>query len=415
MTIAPVPLAAFSGYGIELEYMIVDSGSLRVLPIADDLLAVISAHGAAGSDDRFAWSNELVLHLLELKNRRPMPDLEQLAPGFQREVARANELLAPLGARLMPGGMHPWMDPASETRLWPHHDAAIYRAYDRIFDCRGHGWANIQSMQLNLPFADDAEFERLHAAVRLLLPILPALAASSPIADGRVRAEVDFRMESYRHHVERRPSLIGLVIPDNAMSCAGYRRDVLEPMYAEVAPFDPAGDLHAEWLNARGAIPRFDRHAIELRVIDMQECPQADLGIAALAGAAARALYEERWCPLNRQQGMGTGTLAAIFRACVRDADQARIDDARYLALFGFRGASCRAQELWHHLFQSCRNDTLLSPPGQTAIEVILEHGPLARRILRSAGDHPDRDRLAAIYRELCDCLAEGRQFKALP
>ena len=31
-----------------------------------------------------------------------------------------------------------------------------------------------------VPFADDAEFGRLHAAIRLALPIAPGIAASSP-------------------------------------------------------------------------------------------------------------------------------------------------------------------------------------------------------------------------------------------
>lgn len=76
------------------------------------------------------------------------------------------------------------MDPATESRFWPHGDAIVYRTYDRIFGCRSHGWANIQCMHLNLPFAGDEEFARLHAAARLLLPILPALAANSPAAAG---------------------------------------------------------------------------------------------------------------------------------------------------------------------------------------------------------------------------------------
>ena len=36
---------------------------------------------------------------------------------------------------------------------------------------------------LNLPFSSDEEFGRLHAAIRLLLPLLPALAASSPLVE----------------------------------------------------------------------------------------------------------------------------------------------------------------------------------------------------------------------------------------
>ena len=88
----------------------------------------------------------------------------------------------------MPSGMHPWMQPARETRLWPHESGPIHRAYDALFDCRRHGWANLQSMHVNLPFGEDltpdGEFARLHAAVRLVLPLLPALAASTPHHNG---------------------------------------------------------------------------------------------------------------------------------------------------------------------------------------------------------------------------------------
>ena len=62
----------------------------------------------------------------------------------------------------MPGGMHPWMDPARETRLWPHDNAHVYRQYDEIFDCSRHGWSNLQSTHINLPFANDMEFARVY-------------------------------------------------------------------------------------------------------------------------------------------------------------------------------------------------------------------------------------------------------------
>mgnify|MGYP000736711005 CR=1 FL=1 len=263
-------LHAFAGYGIELEYMIVDREMLSVMPIAD---ALLQAGGGKGTDvdrGRFGWSNEIVLHLVELKNTRPDPAIEALAAGFQSEIRTINRLLEPMGARLMPGGMHPWMDPATETRLWPHDQAPIYQAYDRIFGCRQHGQANLQSMHLNLPFADDAEFARMHAAVRAVLPILPAIAASSPFNGGRAGEELDGRLAAYGTAVGRVPSVIGQLIPDTAKSHAGYEAEVLEPMYRDMAAFDPAGVLRHEWLNARGAIPRFDRSAIEVRVIDVQ-------------------------------------------------------------------------------------------------------------------------------------------------
>jgi hypothetical protein len=128
------PLSAFSGYGIELEYMIVDRDSLAVLPIADELLRkVCGSYTTHRRNGRFGWSNELVLHVVEIKNPSPEAHLDGLAAGFQAEIERINELLAEFGAQLMPGAMHPWMNPATETRLWPHQNDAIYRTYDRHF------------------------------------------------------------------------------------------------------------------------------------------------------------------------------------------------------------------------------------------------------------------------------------------
>lgn len=406
------PLAAFEACGIELEYMIVDGETLSVRPIADELLRAAAGRQVAEFErGPFAWSNELVLHLVEIKNVRPDPDLASLAAGFQAEIGRIDAALAASGARLMPTAMHPWMDPARDTRLWPHQNAAIYRKYHRIFDCRQHGWANLQSMHVNLPFADDREFARLHAAVRLLLPLLPALAASSPVAEGLRRDALDFRMESYRFHPRRVPSLIGELIPDTCTGRAEYQAAVLAPMYHAIAPLDPGGVLQHEWLNTRGAIPRFDRSALEIRVIDLQECPRADLAIAAACSAAARALYQNRWSSLEAQQAIGTGALVNVLLACILDAERAEIRDPAYLALLGFPHDRCEARELWRHLLDACASDSWLSAASHQPLDTILTRGPLARRILTALGERFDRAHLRDVYRQLCDCLAAGRLF----
>lgn len=408
-------LHAFAGYGIELEYMIVDRQTLSVLPIADQLLRQeTGVHVNELNRGLLDWSNELVAHLIEIKNHRP-GGLATLPMAFRGEVRAINRLLEPLGARLMPTAMHPWMDPRTETRLWPHDAAIVYRTYDRIFACNAHGWANLQSMHINLPFADDAEFARLHAAVRLVLPILPALAASSPIADGRLTGMMDFRMEAYRSHPVRVPSLIGQVIPETISSCGEYRTRVLAPMYRDIAPLDPEGVLRHEWLNARGAIPRFDRGAIEIRVIDMQECPEADVAIAATVVALVKGIYDSAAAPLPAQQAIGTDALAEILLACIRDADLAVIDETEYLQLFGFPGRRCEAGELWRHLIEVHPGGSFDCREGrQKPQDVILEHGPLARRILRAVDRDCSRARLHAVYGELCDCLEEGRMFLGL-
>ncbi len=410
------PLPAFAGYGVELEYMIVDQAHLDVKPIADQLLCAAAGHPAADVPrGAMAWSNELALHVIEIKNPAPVARLEGLAEAFHAEVRAANELLAGMGARLLPGGMHPWMDPTTETRLWTWDRAALYSCYDRIFNCRRHGWGNLQSMHLNLPFAGDEEFARLHAAIRLALPILPALAASSPWADSRPTGCMDYRLAVYRQHQREVPTSMGECIPDPSYSEAEYRAQVLAPMYREVAEYGAvpckgdASALRHEWLNVRGAAPRFERSAIEIRVLDTQECPRADLAIAAATVALVRHLYDGACAQADA--GLDTPALVALFERCIREAERAEIDDARYLELLDCGIGPCRAGELWSALLARFESSGLLPAEARPPLRFIQEHGPLARRLAIALDDAPGR--LRDVYRELSACLQDNRQYGA--
>ena len=407
----PAPLSLFSGFGVELEYMIVDSQSLSVRPIADELLKD-AAGDLSGDVDRgeIGWSNELVAHVVEVKVCQPAQELEQLPALFQKNVCEINSRLSPLGAQLMPSGMHPWMDPEQETRLWPHGFGEVYQAFDRIFGCQGHGWANLQSTHLNLPFANDDEFARLHAAIRLVLPILPALSASSPVVEGQVTGLMDNRLEVYRTNSQKIAGVAGRVIPEPAFSQADYKTQILEPLYAEIARHDPERILQHEWLNARGAIARFSRNTIEIRVLDAQECPLADTAICAATVAVLRSLVAERWSPLLLQQGAAVEPLASIFLPTIRSAEQAFIYDEDYLKLFGYPGESCTCGELWQYLLAALPDLTAESSPWREPLNTIVNEGPLARRIVEALADENE---LEDVYEELCRCLAEGEMFHA--
>jgi carboxylate-amine ligase len=281
-----------------------------------------------------------------------------------------------------------------------------------VFGCRVHGWANLQSVQLNLPFCGDAEFERVHAAVRLVLPLLPAIAASSPFRDGQRASARDYRMTAYRGNAQVIPSMGGDLIPETMHSRDEYRREVLEPLYAEMAPHDPEGLMQHEWLNARGAIARFDRNAIEVRVLDMQECPRMDLALAALVADLVQMACEEAWCPLAEQQAMDTATLAAVFRECERDGEDAVLASPRFLRLFGMRDANCRAGTLWARIAETLNaRGAPHEPLWADALHLVLAQGTLASRLLRAAGPQPDRRVLGMVYRKLCDCLAAEEPF----
>ena len=403
-------LGLFQGYGVELEYMIVDAASLAPRPVADRLLT--DERGEVRSEiehGALSWSNELVSHVLELKTTDPVPDLTGLEGAFATSIAEANARLEPLGCTLLGTGAHPFFDPHAETVIWPGEYTEVYRAYDRIFGVRGHGWSNLQSVHLNLPFDGDDEFGRLHAAVRLVLPLIPALAASTPYLDGRRTAHMDARLHVYRHNQDRVPELVGSVVPEAVFSEAEYEARIFSPVMTALAPHDPDGVLRKYFANSRGAIARFDRGSIEIRLIDLQERPTADLGIVSLLVAVIRALVEERWVGYAAQRQWEERRLARVLDRCIADAEAAPIDDPEYRAVLGVGGVGT-AGEAWADL--RSRVGGALPPDHAAAIDPILEHGTLARRLVDTLGASPARERIREVYAELAGCLRDDRPFR---
>jgi gamma-glutamyl:cysteine ligase YbdK (ATP-grasp superfamily) len=414
-------LSLFEAFGIEIEYMIVDAATFDVRPICDRLFTAV-AGGFVDEIERgpIAWSNELARHVVELKTNGPARALDGLHEAFAADVRAIDEVLARFRARLLGTGMHPWMLP-HELELWPGGQNEVYESFDRIFGCKGHGWANLQSVHINLPFADDDELTRLHRAIRLLLPMLPALAASSPICEGRRAGWLDYRMEVYRHNADRVPSIAGNVVPEDITGEADYQRVILAPMYRDIAALDSLGVLQEEWLNSRGAIARFDRHAVEIRVVDCQECPRADLAIVEAVVAVLRTLVARMPSqalptaaapaqPGSSQPGAsqhGTEALAQVFLATIRDAEAALLPADYVHALAGIDRA-LPAGELWARLLDG----VTLSRAAGDALDVLLRQGPLARRILRAAPAEAGRGALERVYHGLADCLRGNALFQ---
>ena len=413
-------LHLFAAYGIELEYMLVDRQSLKVRPISDLLL--IEANGGALTNEvefaDMAWSNELVMHVIEMKTNGPTTDLKTLGKRFQTEVDRINTLAGKHGAMLMPTAMHPLMDPEHDTKLWPHDSREIYDSYNRIFDCRGHGWSNLQSVHINFPFFDagvGGEFGTLHAAIRLVLPILPALAASSPLFAGKPSGVMDSRLDFYRGNQRRIPSITGGVIPEQAFTRAEYDEMIFQKIYADIKPHDPEGLLQDEWLNSRGAIARFDRNAIEIRLLDIQESPLADQAVVTLVIGAVKALAAGHWVEGAKQREWTQEPLRKIFDVCLTGGSEAMIEDRDYLDLFHYPGKSpARARDLWKHILERLsRLDEVPLAEVEAPLENYMKNGCLSRRILEATGARPTRAAIEETYRALAKCLADGGLFSA--
>lgn len=409
---------AFTCVGVELEYMVVDCKNYEPRGIVD----VLFQRGAEENDDAkhdgtpidelcfgpIGWSNELARHVLEFKTSVPASNWAPLVSHFQNEVTRANRLLAHEHASLLPGGVHPWMNPATQAQLWPYGQSDVYKAYDQIFGCSGHGWLNLQSMHINLPFRGDEQFRRLHSAIRLILPLVVALAASSPVLDEKLTGAMSERMRRYADNQRKIPEISGLIIPEVVRGISEYHERILDPMYKAIRPFDPQGTLQHEWLNSRGAIARFDRSAIEIRVADTQECPLADLSLAYFVNAFIQQLYHESFSSLQTQEDFGTQQLAAQLQACILEGRNAKVFEPGWARSLGGTGKERTLGELIGPAVDRCLRHGCPSSLEQAV--VAFGKGPgLSERMISYIDVECSRSSLQALCGAMCKSLATGR------
>ncbi|NIJ44577.1 carboxylate-amine ligase [Wenyingzhuangia heitensis] len=399
----------FEVYGIELEYMLINNSTFKVAPKVADLL---TAKNGTLVDDinngTIGWSNELVAHVVEIKTQNPVADLTGLDIDFHKNIIEINHLLTETDSKLLGTACHPLMDPFTETKLWEHGSNEIYELYNTIFNCKGHGWSNLQSMHINLPFYNDAEFEKLHAAIRILLPILPGLCASSPVLDGNFTGFKDSRLESYKYNQKEIPIIAGSVIPEQAFSRNEYEVSIFDPIKKAIEPFDKEKILDHYFVNSRGAIARFDRNAIEIRVIDIQECPKADIAIAILVTQVLKVLVTTPYTSLTSQKKWHEKELASILNTCIKQGENSIITNTDYLKELGITKTET-VKNVWKYLYKTVANQ--IPKNYQSAIEIILEKGTLATRIENSLKSDLSEKNIQKVYTKLADCLQQNVLF----
>ncbi len=396
------PYKAYEVVGIELEYPIVDDRLEPIGAVADVLRDLAGRPTSDVELGVVGLSNEIVDHVLELKTNRPLARLVDSELVLAELVRRVAVVLAERGARLLPTAMHPWLDPG-RTRLWNRSGRRIYATYERLFDVRTHGWANVQAMHVNLPVGSDADAVAMMNAARLLVPYLPAVAASSPMYDGKLQPAVDNRLAWIVEHQARIPESCGDIVPEPIRSLEDYRQHVLAPMYAAVDRLPDAGMLRREYFNARGAVFKFSRQSMEVRVIDTQECVHMDHAIAAFVR------HGLRWLASRPQVSVPQEVLVRDFRAAVARGSSAEVEaphllsgtgsvrDALQVVLDGALGLAPLDER--HYLERV----------GQ-----VIREGSLSERIAAALRPHASDPQALGratrrVYDELAVCLAENR------
>ncbi|KTC65257.1 Glutamate--cysteine ligase, GCS2 (plasmid) [Legionella adelaidensis] len=398
----------FSVLGIEIEYMLVDNETLNVRPISDLLLKDIAGKIVNQAElGDIAVSNELVMHVLELKNNGPKPVNIQVAEHFQKAIEDLQPILKKHHLKLLPTGAHPWMDPHTETKRWPYDNEEIYRQYNTIFNCQGHGWANLQSMHINMPFANDEEFFHLHSLIRLILPLIPALSASTPILDGKKTGFLDARLSFYEQNQRIIPEISGDIIPEFVRSKREYEEKILQPMYRAIDPHDPNKILQYEWLNSRGAIAKFDYNAIEIRIVDTQENVNSDIAIAHLIHHVLKSWHETSSFYLDKP--CDTSALKEIYDRALKEGLTTIVEDGHILEQWQLPRRRMSIRDIWSQLLE--RVSPSLDKTSQLTIENIIRYGNLSERILRSCQNAITPSMLKNIYEQLAFCLIKNQQY----
>ena len=404
------PIHLFEKFGIELEYMIVNSGAFSVFPAADLIFKKKTGWECCFFDaGRISWSNELALHVIELKTSRPDSDLATLFEDMGQNVKNINNILKDENGRLMPTSCHPFMDPDKESILWPHEFNDIYLTYDAIFGCKGHGWTNLQSTHINLPFHGDDEFGNLHAAVRIVLPLLPALCASSPIINGKRTEYKDTRMHFYDKNQQKIPSITGPLIPEAVYTEKDYERKIFSRIMKDIDPFDKKKILNKYFLNSRAAIARFDRGSLEIRIMDIQESPLCDLAVCYMIILLLKKICAGEFQSISRIKKWKPERLKNILVRTIKDGEYAPLIDREYREIWGDGQEIITAGKLWENLYSLMKEE--IPPVYRGPIENILTNGTLATRIVRSVGENSSPDKIKETYGRLCDTLNRNTIF----
>ena len=281
--------------GPEHEFSIVDD-SLKALPIADKVIKEYCGRIMNFIElPDFTFGKEMQLHVMEIKANQPFPSPVM----FEETMQSAVELLSSFlqkkyRANLLGTGMHPLLK-LTETEIWPHRHKKIYDEYAKVFNLRQHGWLNIQSFHLNLPYQKEADGVLMHNLLANICPYLPAVAASSPIYEGSFGENVDGRLGFYKVNQREVPAVSGDVVPEYISSFEMYRNDVIGRYSRDLLKKGASETiLFKEWVNSRGVIFRFDRAALEVRVMDEQECIKSDVALACFVRAALRGLMSSK-------------------------------------------------------------------------------------------------------------------------
>lgn len=352
---------------------------------------------------RYSIGKELQCHVIELKGRAPFRSPKDFEETIQEAVLTLTDFLgSKFQASLLGTGMHPFIN-IPEAKIWCHRHRSIYDIYEKIFNVRQHGWLNIQAFQLNLPYGGPKRAAPIHNTLANMLPYLPAITASSPIYEDNFGAYVDNRMYFYKTNQMEVPSLVGDVIPEYTDSLEAYREKVIGGYSRDLARAGATKPiLNVDWVNSRGITFRYDRHAIEIRILDEQECVKSDVAVSCYIRAALRGLLDDEEKPHLLPHEL----LVNDFNSTIKDGLSAKVQHPK--------GPTARSVcEYFYRL--ACRYALDEEKPYLPLVKRRIDEGNLSETISRKVKLRAQKtdmhEAIVGVYSNLVRSLADNTPY----
>lgn len=394
------------GFQLEQSVTLVQRTSFNPAPVADEILTVLCGERVRQIEHGEAiWRNEGPRHRLCIRSRYGFSSFVQANEVLAAHRGEAVELAKGVEARLLSTGMHPWMLP-SQAQSWPHGKTPRDDAMHLIFGGGRHGFANNHPLRLSLPFETDDEFARLNAALRLLMPLMPALAASSPFAEGARGPAMSCRLGAQRDYYCRRLTFRQNLVPEALPSREAYEAEVTRPLNLALEARELRGPLQPLDVCAFGLRADFAAGLIHIEALDGQECLQADLAVCAAVIAMARICMRETHASHQEQSAWSSSRLGELLDRSIVDAGSAVLRDSDYLRILGFpEGNACRSGELWQYLIEEYVAKDEEFESFMPALGSLVSRGCLSSRLLAKLGRNWGEEQLFELYRGLADHL----------
>jgi len=220
-------------------------------------------------------------------------------------------------------------------------------------------------------------------------------------------------LEVYRKNQIKIPSITGLVIPEKVFTEKEYEDVIFKRIWKDISPFDTEAILQQEWLNSRGAIARFERNTIEIRVVDIQECVKADIALTGLFVCVLKELIDQKNISYEKQKKYDEKDLAEILLDTVKYGEESIIRNKEYLKVFGIKNKTeITAGNLWENIYTNLNNfDDVISMQEIKPAEVILEYGTLSTRIKKALGNNLSKENIINVYKLLAESLSSNEMF----